>query len=418
MLPNWLYGVARQSASKARASLSKIQRRERNEPELIEPEEKPSAVECDLRDVIDEELGRLPAAYRTPIILCQLEGKAHQEAAEQLGWPVGTLSGRLSRARTMLARRLSRRGVVLSTAALEALSHRQASAESVAAALFRRTLDSVRTCTTAGVRPGTAWAHAATIADGVIRAMLLRKVKTGALLAFCIGAVSVGLIALAGDDPRELHAPVVPRPAERSAQPAERSAKNGSAALLEELDWALTGVDVKNRRLSALARWTWNTMANDEFASSGIRTGLHLSFKDLPVEKDAEILIDGKPGTLRELEVSKETFQTRYGRQMVLKLSEDGSRITRIDARSQNAYFYLQGVDVGRKTITVRAAALRKTKKGDEIPLAKRARILINTEKNGTREGQVTDLKPGMQVSLELGAEEGRIVVLGLRAQE
>jgi hypothetical protein len=159
-------------------------------------------------------------------------------------------------------------------------------------------------------------------------------------------------------------------------------------------------------------------MANDEFASSSLRTGLHLSFKDLPVAKDAEILINGKPGTLKDLGIDKETFQARYGMQTLLKLSEDGTKITRIDARSQNSYFYLQGVDARERVITVSVGASGRLAGRTELPLAKNARILIPTEKARTKEGQVTDLKPGMQISLELTAENGRVVVRGLRAQE
>jgi RNA polymerase sigma factor (sigma-70 family) len=418
MLPNWLYGVARQSAGKARALLRQREQRERQVTRQPEPAVASSSFENELRDVIDVELSRLPAAYRASIVLCHLEGKGHQEAAEQLGWPVGTLSGRLSRARTMLAKRLSRRGVVLSTVALEALSNRHASAEPVGASLIRTAVDSAQAFMTASASSGPGLSQAAALAKGVLRAMLLRKIKIGTLLAVPVTLIGLGLVALAGDDQRQNGAKIVAVPAEQPPTPGQRSRGKGSAALLEQIDWALTGVDAGKRRISAMSRWTWNMMANDEFANSSLRTGLHLSFKDLPVAKDAEILIDGKPGTLQQLEVNKETFQARYGRQLVLKLSEDGSTITRIDARSQNSYFYLQGVDVQNRVIAVSIGASGRLAQQLELHLARNARIVTKTEKNRAKAIQLTDLKPGMPVSLELGAEAGQIVVLGLQAQE
>jgi len=35
---------------------------------------------------VDEEVRRLPAEYRLPIILCGLEGRSLEDAARQLGW--------------------------------------------------------------------------------------------------------------------------------------------------------------------------------------------------------------------------------------------------------------------------------------------------------------------------------------------
>src|SRR5262245_22865201 len=118
MLPNWLYGVARQTAVRARAAVAKRRVRERQVRDMPEP-----AVGCpelpdDLRERLDHELARLPDDYRVAIVLCDLKEMTHQEAARQLGWPVGTVASRVSRARRLLARRLSARGDFSSCGAL------------------------------------------------------------------------------------------------------------------------------------------------------------------------------------------------------------------------------------------------------------------------------------------------------------
>jgi RNA polymerase sigma factor (sigma-70 family) len=51
-------------------------------------------------------IAKLPEKYRLPLVLCELEGHTHLEASRVLGWPVGTVSGRLSRAKDRLRRQL------------------------------------------------------------------------------------------------------------------------------------------------------------------------------------------------------------------------------------------------------------------------------------------------------------------------
>ena len=48
-------------------------------------------------------MSHLPEKYRTPIVLCYFEGLTHDEAASRLGCPLGTVKGRLSRARDLVA---------------------------------------------------------------------------------------------------------------------------------------------------------------------------------------------------------------------------------------------------------------------------------------------------------------------------
>ena len=130
MLVNWLYGVAHKTALKAKSLAARRAARELPmTEELPEPDQNTREVWSDLRPLLDQELSRLPDKYRAPLLLCDLEGKTRQEAARQLGWPEGTVAGRLARARTLLAKRLTRRGLALSAVALaNALVHNAASA--------------------------------------------------------------------------------------------------------------------------------------------------------------------------------------------------------------------------------------------------------------------------------------------------
>ena len=58
-----------------------------------------------------ERVDRLPDRYRSPVILCDLEGRTYEDAARHLGCPVGTVKGRLARGRERLKRQLTRRGL-------------------------------------------------------------------------------------------------------------------------------------------------------------------------------------------------------------------------------------------------------------------------------------------------------------------
>ena len=106
----WLHGVACRVAAKARAAAT---RRRAHEARVagMTPTLVSDGLREDLGPMIHEEIARLPDRYRTPIILCDLEGRTYEEAARAMGRPVGTIKSRLARGREQLRGRMIRRGV-------------------------------------------------------------------------------------------------------------------------------------------------------------------------------------------------------------------------------------------------------------------------------------------------------------------
>jgi RNA polymerase sigma factor (sigma-70 family) len=107
----WLHRVALRVSQRARATATQRRAREkRRSRSEAEPDRDLSEIVS--RPIIHEELNRLPDRDRLPLVLCYLEGKTNEQAAAQLRWPVGTVKGRLWRARGQLRDRLSRRGLI------------------------------------------------------------------------------------------------------------------------------------------------------------------------------------------------------------------------------------------------------------------------------------------------------------------
>jgi RNA polymerase sigma factor (sigma-70 family) len=112
-LGGWLHGVANRIARRVRRRVVRRSAAEQPLASVPEPHAPTVPQTIDLRDVLDEELNRLPALYREAVGLCDVDGLSRRAAASRLGIPESTLSNRLTRARALLGRRLLRRGVAL-----------------------------------------------------------------------------------------------------------------------------------------------------------------------------------------------------------------------------------------------------------------------------------------------------------------
>ncbi len=111
----WLYGVSVRVARRARTLASRRRWSTLDEAIAGRTLEQRPASDPDLRYAIDDFLSELPPNYRAAIVLCYLEGLTHEEAAERLHCPVGTVRSRLARGRAILKERLNRAGLAPSS---------------------------------------------------------------------------------------------------------------------------------------------------------------------------------------------------------------------------------------------------------------------------------------------------------------
>jgi RNA polymerase sigma factor (sigma-70 family) len=202
---SWLYGVALRVARKARAAAIRRQAREAQLRDVPAAEAAPAWAGRELRAVLDEEVGRLPARYRLPFVLCHLEGKTNEEAARELGRPLGTVLAQLSRARARLRSRLVRRGVALSVAALAAALAQEGAPAAVPAGLAAATVKGAVTFVPGkAAAPGAVSAQAAALAEGVLHTMFRTKLMmaAAAVLAVCLAGVGAGLLAQQASGPK------------------------------------------------------------------------------------------------------------------------------------------------------------------------------------------------------------------------
>jgi RNA polymerase sigma factor (sigma-70 family) len=211
LLGNWLYGVAVNVARKGRELAA---RRRFHETAAVQGAPVAYATgspeTAELREVIDQELSRLPADYRAAVVTCDLEGRTRREAAGQLGWSEGTVASRLARARSILAERLTRRGFVMPAAGLAVALPQSVSAALPAVPLVGHS------------------AAVETLAHQAMRAMTTSKLKTTVMVVLAVAGLSgigTGMVLAFGGagappvtPPASSAKPATDRPADKPAE--------------------------------------------------------------------------------------------------------------------------------------------------------------------------------------------------------
>ena len=215
-LKSWLYRVAHRIAVRG----SKIATRQRQREQKVARTEvaRPQIeIEPDIRLILLKEIARLPEKYRMPVLLCYFEGMTEESAAVRMGCPLGTVSGRLSRARDLLRTRLTRRGVALSTGLFAAAFSSEAVSAEVPASLVGSTVTAaIQLATDNVLLAGMVSESAASLVGQASKVLLMDKLKVLAALGIASVLVTFGVVIVirasgTGDRPkREPGGPIAP----------------------------------------------------------------------------------------------------------------------------------------------------------------------------------------------------------------
>jgi RNA polymerase sigma factor (sigma-70 family) len=211
----WLYRVARRVSVRLARQRARLPTASEH-LDRLPAADRPAGPDADELAALWAEIDRLPERYRVPVLLCFFEGLTHAEAARRTGWPVGTVAGRLARAKDRLARRLSGRGVGVAVG-LPVVGGGFVGPTAAAAVPF-----AARAAVVPLVKPSVL-----TLAEGAVRTMSATILKLSAASVVLAAAVTAGVWAAApAAAPQGAAAPPAAGapPAQPPAAPGERLA--------------------------------------------------------------------------------------------------------------------------------------------------------------------------------------------------
>jgi RNA polymerase sigma factor (sigma-70 family) len=388
MVANWLYGVAHQTALKARATAAKRGARERQVTQMPEPAATDTELWDDLQPLLDQVLSGLPDIYRVAIVLCILEGKTRKEAARQLGVPTGTLAARLARGRVMLAKGLARHGLAVSGGTLAVVLAQNAALACVPMSLVSSTIKAAsRFAAGQAAATDVVSAKVAGLAEGVLKTMLLTKVKIGTAVLLAVAAIGVGAGWLT-------HQALAEKPTNEAAKGADKKDRTEVSGVVKAVD---------------APRNTVTLHPGKEF----------LEPQTFTVAGDAKVLLDDGTGDKLGFQEGR-LADLSEGTPVTLRLSED-QKVVRIWAEGPTIQGVLKAADAGQGTITATVAMTKGAPATDKtFAVAKNARLFIDDgqapdKSQPRKQPGLADLPANAVVSLKLSAD--RKVVGSIRAE-
>ena len=333
LLANWLYGVAHRTALKARGRTNRRHAAERSMHDVPEPAAPVAEPSLELQVLLDQELGRLPDNYRIPIILCDLEGKTRKEAAQQFGWPEGTLSTRLDRGRHLLAQRLTRRGVAMTAGPLVLALSQCAASAATPAPLISSTLQAAASIAVGPAAAGAISANVVALTEGVLHAMFLTKLKNTILVLALVAVFGTGagftLREVLADDPNAGRTELIAAQERVQRVPVQEKAANFTAKVVEvAADGKSIAVEVPSQE-----RGVDPTKKTVQIADKAelIFSGVPLNGAKAAVDQQAQVWLKEGSDAATKIHFSV-VDRSRFGRAFhagkVAAISADGKTIT------------------------------------------------------------------------------------------
>jgi RNA polymerase sigma factor (sigma-70 family) len=367
-LGNWLFGVARRIACRARADAERRRSRERATATVPRPEPFDAEHEPMLR-LLDAEITRLPQRFRAPIVLCDLEGTAIREAAELLRCPAGTVASRLARGRRLLARRMARHGAVLSAATLGA------------GLVPSHALAAGRAALSDSISP-----HALSLAEGVLTTMIPTKIKLTLTLVVALG------LCFAGSDSFVARA----EKPKGDDKPAKSKKEVGPT-----VHGTVKEVDTAKNKLTVTV-------------STG--RGKESEQKTLDLAKDVKVFLEDAITKVKELPQGKLSDLTE-GTSVSAELDVGGKTVVAVRARGPSVNASIKSVDASKKSLTIQTKGANGAVE-ETITMFEGAKVLLNDGLNKgdpDKEGTLDKLTEGTHVHVQLTVD--RKQALSVRPQ-
>jgi RNA polymerase sigma factor (sigma-70 family) len=236
-LGGWLHRVARRIAMRLRRAHERRKTRERPGNLEAAVQDPDHAVQNELKSAIDQEIDRLAESHRLPVVLCCLEGISHEEAAQRLCWPLGTVKSRLARGKKRLQARLVRKGfapsAALAAAAGTGLLGTEASA-AVPPALIDATAKAAAAVASGASLAGVVPAPLSALVGQELNTMIASRLTLALLIPLAAGAsaVFIGFILAAAPSSVPEASPLIPAAAPQNDRPQGKAEPAATAVKL------------------------------------------------------------------------------------------------------------------------------------------------------------------------------------------